>query len=191
VRSSQKKSHNPDRININCEYSSACFSSNERKSSTKSDRKSMEMSANLKELLENIIVTDAMTAGTVLDVYIELIQDDGGSYSACINALTLALADAKIPIRDYVVSCTATITHSVPMIDINSQERGGGSPELTIAVMAKTNQIIVLEQTNLLPTMYLKDVLAEGVKGCQRVYKFVEQAVRYQSSVIDQALRSI
>jgi exosome complex component RRP41 len=150
----------------------------------------MEMSHNLKELLENIIVTDAMTAGTVLDVYIELIQDDGGSYSACINALTLALADARIPIRDYVVSCTATITHSVPMIDINAQERGT-SPELTIAITAKNNEIIVLEQTHLMPSMYLKDVIEEGIKGCQKVYKFIEEAVKHQSSVIDQALKSI
>lgn len=148
------------------------------------------MSTNLKELLENIIVTDALTAGTVLDAYIELIQDDGSSYSACINALTLALADARIPIRDYVVSCTATITNSLPMIDINAQERGS-SPELTIAITAKNNQIIVLEQANLMPSMYLKDVVEEGVKGCQKVYRFIEEAVRQQSSVVDTALKSI
>lgn len=125
-----------------------------------------------------------------MDAYIELIQDDGGSYSACINALTLALADARIPIRDYVVACTATITNSVPMIDVNAQE-GGSSPELTLAITAKNNQIIVLEHAHLMPSMYLKDVLEEGIKGCQKVYRFIEQTVRQQSSVIDTALKSI
>jgi len=183
VRSTQKRLYNPDKVNINCEYSSACFSQNERRGTTKSDRKSIEVSKNLKDLLENIIVTDALTPGTVLDAYIELIQDDGGSYSACINALTLALADAKIPIRDYVVACTATIANSVPMVDINAQERGT-SPELTVAIMAKTNKIVLLEHANLMPSMYLKDVLHEGIVGCQKMYKFVEEAVRVQSAIV-------
>src|SRR5579863_6335938 len=69
-------------MSINCEYSSACFASNERKTSTKSDRKSMEISSNLQSIIENLIVQDTFP-GSQVDVYVELIQDDGGSYAAC------------------------------------------------------------------------------------------------------------
>lgn len=171
---------------INCEYSSATFCSNERKASTKADRKSMEISANLKAVMEHVIIPDIFP-GSQIDVYVECLQDDGGSYAACINAATLALVDAGIPIRDYAVACTATMTHSVCMIDINAQERGQCA-ELTIGILAQTNEIIVLELAHLLQNFYLKDVLDEGIKGCATIYKILEEAVRQKFNKMEQSL---
>ena len=34
---------------------------------------------------------------------------DGGNYCACVNAATLALIDAGIPLVDYVSACTASL----------------------------------------------------------------------------------
>jgi exosome complex component RRP41 len=186
VRSSQRKHQSQDKMIINCEYSSATFSSIERKSSTKADRKSMEISANLRAVMEHIIIPDIFP-GSQIDVYVELLQDDGGSYAACINAATLALVDAGIPIRDYAVAVTATMTHSVCMIDINSQERGQCA-ELTIGILAQTNEIIVLELSNLLQNFYLSDVLDEGIKGCAQIYKTLEEAVRQKFNKMEQSL---
>lgn len=171
---------------INCEYSSATFSSNERKGSAKADRKSMEISTNLRDVMEHIIIPDIFP-GSQIDVYVELLQDDGGSYSACINAATLALVDAGIPIRDYAVAVTATMVHSVCMIDINAQERGQCA-ELTIGILAQTNEIIVLELANLLQNFYLSDVLDEGIKGCAHIYKILEEAVRQKFNKMEQSL---
>lgn len=187
----------PDKMTINCEYSSACFASNERKKSTKNDRKSIEISASLNSLIGNIVVQDTFP-GSQVDVYVELIQDDGGSYAASescnfytptlkkvnslrilgINATILALVDAGIPIRDYVVACTATMTHSLAMIDINSFERGRGSPELTVGILPSDTQIIVLELSNLIHLLYLDDVIRVAIEGCKKIHQIMERAVR-------------
>ena len=36
---------------------------------------------------------------------------DGGNYCACVNAATLALIDAGIPLIDYVSACTASLVN--------------------------------------------------------------------------------
>jgi ribonuclease PH len=40
---------------------------------------------------------------------VEVLQADGGNYCACVNAATLALIDAGIPLKDYVTACTASL----------------------------------------------------------------------------------
>jgi len=172
----KKKNRTTDKTVINCEYSSACFSSNERKTSTKSDRKSIEVSKNLQCLVEHLIVQDTFP-GSQVDVYIEVIQDDGGAYAACINAMTLALVDAGLPIRDYLIATTATITQDIKMLDLNSQERGN-HPELTIGVLSKNKEVVVLEQSSLLPLVYLPEVIQFGIQGCDGVFQYIENAVR-------------
>jgi len=188
MRHAQKKNHNPDKMAINCEFSAACFSSNERKTSTKSDRKSIEISANLQSLVDNIIVQDTFP-GSQVDVYVELIQDDGGSYAACINATTLALVDAGIPILDYAIACTATITHSVAMVDLNSFERGAGCPELTVGILSANSQIVVLEQSHLLQLLYLNEVLDVAIQGCKKIHAILEEAVRLKFNRLEQSVK--
>ena len=42
-----------------------------------------------------------------IDISIQVIQSDGGLLSVAINAVTLALIDAGIPMKDFVVACAA------------------------------------------------------------------------------------
>jgi len=189
MRFSQKKNHNPDKMAINCEFSSACFSSNERKTTTKNDRKSIEISANLQNLVNNIVVQDSFP-GSQIDVYVELIQDDGGSYAACINAVTLALVDAGIPILDYAIACTATITHSVGIIDLNSFEKGAGCAELTVGILASSGTIVVLEQSYLLQLLYLNDVIAIAIEGCKKIYQIIGDTVKQKFIKLQEQLKT-
>ena len=55
-----------------------------------------------------------------IDVFVEVLQADGGNYCACVNAATLALVDAGIPMRDYVCACTASLMNDVPLLDVSS-----------------------------------------------------------------------
>lgn len=43
-----------------------------------------------------------------------------GTRSACINAATLALADAGVPMRDIVTSCSAGYLNSTPLLGQSS-----------------------------------------------------------------------
>lgn len=71
----------------------AVFSTGDRKKRPRGDRKSTEMSAHLRQALMAVIKTE-LYAWSQIDVYVEVLHADGGIYSACVNAATLALIDA-------------------------------------------------------------------------------------------------
>ena len=71
-------------------------------------------------------------AGNPGSLFYVILLADGGNYCACVNAATLALIDAGIPLRDYVTACTASLVEDKPLVDISSLESTQGGPELTV-----------------------------------------------------------
>ena len=52
---------------------------------------------------------------SAISIFVEVLQADGGDYAVCVNAATLALIDAGIPIRDVccAVTCGLAVKDSV------------------------------------------------------------------------------
>ena len=55
-----------------------------------------------------------------IDIFVEVLQADGGNYCACVNAATLALIDAGIPLKDYVTACTASLGDMTRIVKWNN-----------------------------------------------------------------------
>lgn len=85
---------------VNCQYSMAVFSlsSGERKRKPRGDRSSQERSLQLRHAMEAIIHLELYPRSQI-DIYVEVLQVDGSDYCASVNAATLALIDAGIPIK--------------------------------------------------------------------------------------------
>ena len=108
----------------------------------------------------------------------EVLQADGGNYCACVNAATLALVDAGIPLRDYVCACTASLMNDVPLLDVGSLESTSGRPELTVAVLPKSGEIVLLEMSQRFHMDHLDKVMAVALDGCQKIYRILDKEVR-------------
>ena len=91
-----------DRTVLKCRYHMASFSVQERKSPAPS-RREIELSKVIRESLEPAIFMEYYPR-TMIDVFIEVLQADGGTRCASITAAALALADSGIPMRDLVVA---------------------------------------------------------------------------------------
>nr|GMC58337.1 exosome complex component RRP41 homolog [Ipomoea batatas]GMC68517.1 exosome complex component RRP41 homolog [Ipomoea batatas] len=104
-----------DQALVRCEYSMANFSTGDRMRKPKGDRRSTEISLVIRQTMEACILTHLMPRSQI-DIFVQVIQADGGTRSACINAATLALADAGIPMRDIVTSCSAGYLNSTPLL---------------------------------------------------------------------------
>ncbi|GJN15186.1 hypothetical protein PR202_gb02080 [Eleusine coracana subsp. coracana] len=76
----------------------------------------------------------------LIDIFVQVLQADGGTRSACINAATLALADAGIPMRDIVTSCSAGYLCSTPLL-----EDSAGGADVTVGILAKTDKVTLLQ----------------------------------------------
>ncbi|KAL3737377.1 hypothetical protein ACJRO7_026188 [Eucalyptus globulus] len=129
---------------VRCEYSMANFSTGDRMRKPKGDRRSTEISLVIRQTMEACILTQLMPRSQI-DIYVQVLQADGGTRSACINAATLALADAGIPMRDFVTSCSAGYLNSTPLLDLNYVEDSAGGPDVTIGILPKLDKVTLLQ----------------------------------------------
>ncbi|XP_068091104.1 exosome complex component RRP41 [Hyperolius riggenbachi] len=166
-----------DRAMVNCQYSMATFSTGERKRRPHGDRKSSEMTLHLKQTFEAAILTQLYPRSQI-DIYVQILQADGGNYSTCVNAATLAVIDAGIPMRDYVCACSAGFVEDTPLVDLSYIEEASGGPQLALALLPKSDQIALLEMNSRLHEDHLEKVMDAASKACKDVYAVLDQAVR-------------
>ncbi|XP_075437024.1 exosome complex component RRP41 [Ascaphus truei] len=176
IRGSRSKTLH-DRAVVNCQYSMATFSTGERKRRPHGDRKSTEMTLHLKQTFEAAILTQLYPRSQI-DIYVQILQADGGNYCACVNAATLAVIDAGIPMRDYVCACSAGFIEDTPLADLSYVEEASGGPQLALALLPKSEQIALLEMNARLHEDHLEKVMDAASKACKDVYAVLDQAVR-------------
>lgn len=187
VRGALKSKTSHDRALINCQYSMAVFSTGERKRRPRGDRKSLEMTMHLRQAFEAAVKTELYPRSQI-DIFVEVLQADGGNYCACVNAATLALIDAGIPIKDYVIACTASLVADTPLVDISSLESTTGGPELTVAVLPKSGEIVLTEMSQRFHMDHLEKVMEVALEGCRDVYHILDKEVRRHVSVVGSSL---
>nr|CAD7200101.1 unnamed protein product [Timema douglasi] len=167
-----------DKALVNCQYSMATFSTGERKHRPRGDRKSQEISMHLRQAMEATIKTELYPRSQI-DIFIEVLQADGGNYCASVNAATLALIDAGIPISEYMCACTASLGNGdVPLVDISHLEEVSGGPSLIVAARPLSGQVALLEMSQRFHLDHLPKVLDRALQGCRDIYNILDQAVR-------------
>jgi len=95
-----------DRAVISCQCSMAAYASAERKLRGPRDRRNMEVAATIQKSFQHVIMTHLFPRSQ-FDINVHAIQEDGGVLPAAINATTLALIDAGIPLSDMLVACVS------------------------------------------------------------------------------------
>ncbi|XP_033327195.1 exosome complex component Ski6 [Megalopta genalis] len=189
---------------VNCQYSMAVFSlsSGERKRKPRGDRKSQERSLQLKHAMEAIIHLELYPRSQI-DIYVEVLQVDGSEYCASVNAATLALIDAGIPIKNYAVGCTITLccvdedkTLGTGLLDANYIEECAPGVTLSIVALPDSDSIskdgfIVVAQGagQRLHLSKLESLKKRVVCGCQDIKTILDNAVRHH--LTEQSLPSL
>jgi len=73
---------------------------------------------------------------------LQVLQSDGGNYCASINAATLALIDAGIPMKDIVCACSASFMKETAVVDINHLEETHAGTEVDHPLLLYIIQVI-------------------------------------------------
>ncbi|XP_070320530.1 exosome complex component RRP41 isoform X2 [Odocoileus virginianus] len=167
----------PDRALVNCQYSSATFSTGERKRRPHGDRKSCEMGLQLRQTFEAAILTQ-LHPRSQIDIYVQVLQADGGTYAACVNAATLAVLDAGIPMRDFVCACSAGFVDGTALADLSHVEEAAGGPQLALALLPASGQIALLEMDARLHEDHLEQVLEAAARASRDVHTVLDRVVR-------------
>ncbi|KAM9278845.1 exosome complex component RRP41 [Cariama cristata] len=176
IRGSRSKAL-PDRALVNCQYSMATFSTGERRRRPHGDRQAGELALHLKQTFEAAILTDLYPRSQI-DIYVQILQADGGNYCACVNAATLAVMDAGIPMRDYVCASSAGLAEDTPLADLSSPEEAAGGPRLVLALLPASGQIALLQLSARLHQERLEAVLDAAEEACRALHAVLDGVVR-------------
>ena len=165
-----------DRMVLRCRYHMAPFSVQERKSPAPS-RREVELSKVIRESLEPAIFMEYYPR-TMVDLFIEVLQADGGTRCASITAAAIALADAGIPMKDLVVACAAGKADDKIVLDLMDEEDKLGTADVPVALMPNLNAITLLQMDGILTHEEFENAVNLAIEGCKKIYAMQKEALK-------------
>ena len=174
-----------DRAVIQCRYHMAPFSVDERKSPAPS-RRDVELSKVTREALEPAVFLEYYPK-TSIQVYIEILQADGGTRCAGITTASLALADAGIPMRDLVVACAAGKADGKLLVDLMDTEDKVGEADVPVAFMPNLNAITLLQMDGSLSVDEFENAVNMAIDGCKQLYVLQKEALKSKYVAVEEA----
>jgi exosome complex component RRP41 len=175
-----------DRMVIRTRYHMAPFSVQERKSPAPS-RREIELSKVIRESLEPAVFND-LYPRTGIDVFIEVLQADGGTRCASITAASLAIADAGIPMRDLVVACAAGKVEEQIVLDLMDEEDKLGVADVPVAYMPSLNAITLLQMDGILSPDEMEKAVNMAVEGCKKIYAKQQEVLKTKYQTIKEGV---
>jgi exosome complex component RRP41 len=133
----------PDRGILRVFYRMATFSVFDRKRPAPG-RREKEISMVVSDCLEPILFLE-LYPGTSFEVYIEVMDADGGTRCACTTAAALALADAGIPMKSLVTAIAVGKIDGKNVVDLSGIEDKAGEADLPIAITWYNEEISLLQ----------------------------------------------
>lgn len=149
-------------------------------------RREMEISLVTREALSDVIFLREFPK-TAIDVHIEIIQADSSTRCVGINAASLALADAGVPMKDIIACCSAGQVEGQVVLDIAGKEDTEGEIDLPIAFSPHTKEITLLQMDGLADSKRIKEIIKLAIKGCEEIHEKQKAALRekYKTEEID------
>lgn len=166
----------PTKAIVQCRYNMAAFSVNDRKRPGP-DRRSTEISKILSEALEYVVFTEQFPR-TSIDVFIEVLQADAGTRCSGLTAASVALADAGIPMKDLIVSCAFGKVNGKVVLDLYKEEDNHGEADVPLAVVPRTDEIVLLQMDGHLTMEEFHNGLAMTMDACKQIYNLQRDALR-------------
>jgi exosome complex component RRP41 len=160
---------------LRCRYHMSPFSVTERKNPAPS-RREIEISKVIKEALEPAVILDQFPR-TAVDVYIEVVQADGGSRCAALDAASVALADAGIPMRDMVSAIAAGKVADTIVLDVNNEEDQAGQADMPVGYMPNLDKVTLIQLDGVLTPEEYNKCVDTAIQGCKLVYEIQKKAL--------------
>jgi len=171
---------------VKCIFSIAPFANIIRKNKDfKRDLKMREFSKTLKDLFEQVILLDLYQKSEIL-VNVLIIQSDGSYKSAAINAVSLALINAGILIKDTVVGVSVGLftdrsNNFNTLYDVQLQEEKENIPLLNVAYLPHFQKFIFLELLNAKTPYDKSDFLIRDAElASNKTFNEIENFLKYE-----------
>ena len=171
---------NPKKAYLRCNYDLLSFSVSDRKKPGPS-RRSQEISKVTEWALSPVIDLESFPT-TVIDVQIYILQADAGTRTAGINAASMALAHAGIPMKDLVCSVAVGKLDKELVVDLTKEEEdyeeGEGATDFALAKTANSDEFSLLQLDGKIPPETLKEITKLATEACKQIYESQKSALK-------------
>jgi len=169
----------PDTAVLRCTYNMNSFSVSDRIRPGPS-RRSTEISKIIEWALSPVVMLKKFP-GTVIDVHINIIQADAGTRCAAINAASMALAHAGIPMRNLVSSVSIGKLDKQLVVDVNKDEEdweeGEGATDIPISMTGNGN-LTHVQLDGKIGQEQMKEVVQMAKTACEEIHEIQKKALK-------------
>jgi exosome complex component RRP41 len=166
-----------DRALLRVTYRMATFSVSDRKRPAPS-RREHEISMVIRQALEPMLFTELYPRAAI-DVFITVLEADGGSRCASTTVASLALADAGIPMRGLVAGVAAGKIDGKITVDMNDIEDKIGEADLPVVMSSERGEITLLQMDGKLTPKELAQALRMAEDGIHQIHE-MQKKVLYE-----------
>lgn len=170
-----RRSQRADSAVIRYRYNMASFSVEDRARPGPS-RRSIEISKVSREAFEPVIMAELFPK-TAIDIFVEVLQADAGTRTAAINASSIALADAGIPMKGLITACAFGKVDGQIVLDLNKEEDNYGEADFPVA-MTQDGEITLVQMDGHLTPEEIKKGMELIKKGCKEILEIQQAALR-------------
>ncbi len=165
---------------LRCTYDLLSFSVYDRKKPGPS-RRSQEISKVTQWALEPALDLQGFP-NQVVDVQVYVIQADAGTRTAGINAASMALAHAGLPMKDLICSVACGKLDKNIVVDLNKDEEdfkdGEGATDFPIAKLATSDEFTLLQLDGKIQPERVKEVIETATEACKEIYEVQKKALK-------------
>ena len=158
----------PDRGVLRVFYRMATFSVFERKRPAPG-RREKEISMIITDCLEPVLFLE-LYPGTSFEIFIQVMDADGGTRCASTTVAALALANAGIPMRSLVTSLALGKIDGELVVDLSGIEDKAGDADLPIAVTWFNDEISLLQFDGEMDIEQFDELLELSKKFAKEIY---------------------
>jgi len=167
----------PSKAIVKCRYSMAPFSGLSEHGRSGPNRRAIEISKVIKEVFENVIVLSDFP-GSEIDIFIEVLQGDGGTRAAGLTAASVAVASAGIHMKDLVYAVSAGRIGEHIAIDFTMIEDNYSDCDMPIAVAPRNNEVLLLQMDGEMTREQLSEAVRMALEAGKKVNAAQRNALR-------------
>ncbi len=162
---------------VKCRYMMSPFASLEEHSRSGPSRRSTELSKVIREVFENLILAEKFP-NTQIDIYIDVLQAEGGTRTASVTAAAVALANAGIPMKDMVSAVAVGKAGDMLAVDLNKGEDNFGQSDMPLAFSHRDRKILLLQMDGLLTREEIVTMLDMAERSCDKLHEVQSTALK-------------
>jgi exosome complex component RRP41 len=166
----------PAKAIIKCRYSMAPFSGLSDHGRSGPNRRATEISKVTKEVFENVVLLNEFPGGEI-DIFIEILQSDGGTRAAGITAASVALANAGIHMRDIVYAVSAGRIGEHVVLDVNMIEDNYSDADMPMAISPRNGDVLLLQMDGGFTREQLNEAMGMVLEAGKTISKVQREAL--------------